>query len=83
MLQCELMLTLKTIFSHFNTLKLYQIILEEFSSVFFLFHVELVHKASKDDSRDFLFYLAVAYYRLKVSTFIQSRSTDFKSSTCV
>lgn len=29
--------------------------------------VELVQKASKDDSRDFLFYLAVANYRLKVS----------------
>uniref|UniRef100_A0AAX7SWV2 Mitochondrial fission 1 protein n=1 Tax=Astatotilapia calliptera TaxID=8154 RepID=A0AAX7SWV2_ASTCA len=28
---------------------------------------ELVQKASKDDSRDFLFYLAVANYRLKVS----------------
>lgn len=26
---------------------------------------ELVQKATKDDSRDFLFYLAVAYYRLK------------------
>ncbi|KAM4564182.1 mitochondrial fission 1 protein [Fundulus heteroclitus] len=26
---------------------------------------ELVHKSSKDDSRDFLFYLAVANYRLK------------------
>lgn len=26
---------------------------------------ELVQKASKDDSRDFLFYLAVANYRLK------------------
>ncbi|XP_040038245.1 mitochondrial fission 1 protein [Gasterosteus aculeatus] len=26
---------------------------------------ELVHTASKDDSRDFLFYLAVANYRLK------------------
>ncbi|KAK0149100.1 Mitochondrial fission 1 protein [Merluccius polli] len=26
---------------------------------------ELVHKASKDDSRDFLFYLSVANYRLK------------------
>lgn len=26
---------------------------------------ELVHKASKDDSRDYLFYLAVANYRLK------------------
>lgn len=29
--------------------------------------LELVQKASKDDSRDFLFYLAVANYRLKVS----------------
>uniref|UniRef100_A0A3B5M1I7 Uncharacterized protein n=1 Tax=Xiphophorus couchianus TaxID=32473 RepID=A0A3B5M1I7_9TELE len=28
---------------------------------------ELVHKSSKDDSRDYLFYLAVANYRLKVS----------------
>ncbi|MEQ2206457.1 hypothetical protein XENOCAPTIV_029550 [Xenoophorus captivus] len=28
---------------------------------------ELVQKSSKDDSRDFLFYLAVANYRLKVS----------------
>ncbi|XP_023201877.1 mitochondrial fission 1 protein-like [Xiphophorus maculatus] len=26
---------------------------------------ELVHKSSKDDSRDYLFYLAVANYRLK------------------
>ncbi|XP_034532816.1 mitochondrial fission 1 protein [Notolabrus celidotus] len=26
---------------------------------------ELVQKSSKEDSRDFLFYLAVAYYRLK------------------
>uniref|UniRef100_A0A1A7XM56 Mitochondrial fission 1 protein n=1 Tax=Iconisemion striatum TaxID=60296 RepID=A0A1A7XM56_9TELE len=26
---------------------------------------ELVHRSSKDDSRDFLFYLAVANYRLK------------------
>ncbi|XP_013885056.1 mitochondrial fission 1 protein [Austrofundulus limnaeus] len=26
---------------------------------------ELVHKSSKDDSRDFLFYLSVANYRLK------------------
>lgn len=33
----------------------------------FVFLVELVQKASKDDSRDFLFYLAVANYRLKVS----------------
>lgn len=32
--------------------------------------VELVQKASKDDSRDFLFYLAVANYRLKVSHFL-------------
>lgn len=31
------------------------------------FVLELVQKASKDDSRDFLFYLAVANYRLKVS----------------
>lgn len=33
----------------------------------FVVLVELVQKASKDDSRDFLFYLAVANYRLKVS----------------
>lgn len=28
---------------------------------------ELVHTSKKDDQRDFLFYLAVANYRLKVS----------------
>lgn len=34
---------------------------------FLFFSLELVQKTSKDDSRDFLFYLAVANYRLKVS----------------
>lgn len=47
---------------------------------FFLFHIELVLKASKDDSRDFLFYLAVAYYRLKVRTFIQSQAQISKAA---
>ncbi|XP_019116867.1 mitochondrial fission 1 protein [Larimichthys crocea] len=34
-------------------------------SVFLFLVLELVQKSSKDDSRDFLFYLAVANYRLK------------------
>lgn len=39
--------------------------------------IELVQRASKDDSRDFLFYLAVANYRLKVRLY--SLTEHFKS----
>lgn len=36
------------------------------TSSLYEFLIELVQKSSKDDQRDFLFYLAVANYRLKV-----------------
>lgn len=42
---------------------------------------ELVQKASKDDSRDFLFYLAVANYRLKVSV-LRINVNSFKIAAC-
>lgn len=46
-----------------NIFSLCFIIIEQFECLCLL---ELVQKASRDDSRDFLFYLAVANYRLKV-----------------
>lgn len=45
--------------------------------------LELVQKATKDDSRDFLFYLAVAYYRLKVSPILASIMIVFQRSYTV